>query len=70
MQLWEHNNQGKSRIIGTSVSFVMKYFKHYTEWEVNPILNPILNTNIELNIEPIIGPNIEPDIETQYLTQY
>ena len=40
MQLWAHNNQIKSRIIGTSVNFVMKYFKHYTEWAVSqPVLS-------------------------------
>ena len=40
MQLWAHNNQGKSRIIGTSVGFVRKYFKHSTEWAVShPVLS-------------------------------
>ena len=27
--------QGLSRLIGTSVGFVMKYFKLYTEWAVS-----------------------------------
>ena len=27
--------QGMSRLIGTSVGFVMKYFKLYTEWAVS-----------------------------------
>ena len=33
-------NQIKSTIIRTSVNFVMKYFKHYTEWAVSqPVLS-------------------------------
>ena len=40
LQSKAHNNQRKNRIIGTSVDFVMKYFKHYTEWAVShPVLS-------------------------------